>query len=108
MSVNCQVSFFYQANSTSTTTTTTTTTKKITTIKSTITTTAAGGTTESPLNCSAYHSCGPCTKSKKCYWCGPTEKCFDYPKKIVPTSCPSNKWYWKQCFLPGTILGPQN
>ena len=65
---------------------------------------AAAGTTEAPLNCSAHHSCGPCTKSKKCYWCGPTDKCFDYPSKIVPTSCPSNKWYWKQCFLPGTFL----
>ena len=62
--------------------------------------------------CSSYKNCEDCTEKTKCYWCGPSKSCEKWPKnRITPGSCSGNKWYWKQCTIPGsyqlaTIITP--
>ncbi|XP_065060350.1 pituitary tumor-transforming gene 1 protein-interacting protein-like [Rhopilema esculentum] len=56
-------------------------------------------------DCSKHTSCDSCADSYKCYWCAPSKSCEKWPEhKITPGSCSGNKWYWKQCTIPGYIL----
>ena len=60
-------------------------------------------TTSSPeKGCSSYTNCEDCIDKYKCFWCGPSKRCEKWPKnRITPNSCSGNKWYWKQCTVPG-------
>lgn len=50
-------------------------------------------------------SCDYCSEDSTCYWCAPFATCKKYPvSHIVPTDCKGNKWYWKQCLIPGFVL----
>ena len=49
-------------------------------------------------------SCSSCTEDYECYWCGPSSKCMKYDaSRIVPEECKDNKWFWKQCIVPGNL-----
>jgi len=63
-------------------------------------------TTSAPeKGCSSYKNCEDCIDKYKCFWCGPSKSCEKWPKnRITPKSCSGNKWYWKQCTVPGYIL----
>ena len=60
-------------------------------------------TTSAPeAGCSSYKNCEDCIDKYKCFWCGPSKSCEKWPKnRITPKSCSGNKWYWKQCTVPG-------
>ena len=67
-------------------------------------TTTPKSTSTKPVTkgCSAYKNCEDCADDYKCYWCDPSKSCEKWPKdKIKPSSCSGNKWYWKQCTVPG-------
>ena len=54
--------------------------------------------------CNSYKNCEDCTDKTECYWCSPSKSCEKWPKnKITPGSCSGNKWYWKQCTIPGSF-----
>lgn len=55
-----------------------------------------------PTGCSSHRNCEECIDNYKCYWCGPSKSCEKWPEnEIRPGSCSGNKWYWKQCTVPG-------
>ncbi|EDO37648.1 predicted protein [Nematostella vectensis] len=72
-------------------------------------TTATTSPTPTPkLSCEERNSCcGPCTDDYECYWCEPDSTCKPYKvsiSQLTPKGCKGNKWYWKQCAVPGYVL----
>lgn len=65
--------------------------------------TSASATTKPSISCEQRNSsCGSCTDDSKCYWCSADSSCKVYPSsKIIPRDCKGNKWFWKQCLVPG-------
>lgn len=105
-----KLSIVYSSNTTQTTITSPSTAKTQTATTAIKTPTEGVPTTsqqptKAPLNCSAFAECSTCTDDSHCYWCGPSKQCLHYPKgKIIPKGCSGNKWYWKQCAIPGFVL----
>jgi hypothetical protein len=46
-------------------------------------------------------SCSECLKGSGCFYCESDKTCNKNTGKIIPTGCKGNKWYWKQCKVPG-------
>ncbi|XP_032233922.2 pituitary tumor-transforming gene 1 protein-interacting protein [Nematostella vectensis] len=71
-------------------------------------TTTTSPTPTPKLSCEERNSsCGSCTDDYECYWCEPDSTCKPYKvsiSQLTPKGCKGNKWYWKQCAVPGYVL----
>ena len=49
-------------------------------------------------------SCSKCLDGPNCVYCDSDKSCSKKKGGIVPTTdCEGNKWYWKQCKVPGKL-----